>query len=292
MPERNEMKIGRNDPCPCGSGKKYKYCCGSSSSPVPVIGTKSRDYIALNRAIAYKGKIGKIREEFCIRFSDIQKKTIELIVKNLADKVADRGESITCHKGCSYCCSQFIGTTLEETEAIVYHLYNHEAVLNNFVKSYPIWRARVRENQVVFDKIEEEFNAFISGGRTGNSLLGYGEASISYLELNIPCPFLDNDECSIYEVRPYACASVVAITPGEWCSPANDNVCEVRMSNIVPKHVPYFREPSGMVYLPMPLGVYEILAGGFIWLSDLPGLKGLDIEAMTDPEVRPIIQKY
>ena len=21
------MKIGRNDPCPCGSGKKYKNCC-------------------------------------------------------------------------------------------------------------------------------------------------------------------------------------------------------------------------------------------------------------------------
>ncbi|ADH60340.1 preprotein translocase, SecA subunit [Thermoanaerobacter mathranii subsp. mathranii str. A3] len=23
-------KIGRNDPCPCGSGKKYKYCCGAN----------------------------------------------------------------------------------------------------------------------------------------------------------------------------------------------------------------------------------------------------------------------
>jgi len=23
-------KIGRNDPCPCGSGKKYKHCCGKS----------------------------------------------------------------------------------------------------------------------------------------------------------------------------------------------------------------------------------------------------------------------
>ncbi len=22
-----EKKIGRNDPCPCGSGKKYKQCC-------------------------------------------------------------------------------------------------------------------------------------------------------------------------------------------------------------------------------------------------------------------------
>jgi len=23
-----KKKIGRNDPCPCGSGKKYKKCCG------------------------------------------------------------------------------------------------------------------------------------------------------------------------------------------------------------------------------------------------------------------------
>jgi len=25
---RNNPKVGRNDPCPCGSGKKYKKCCG------------------------------------------------------------------------------------------------------------------------------------------------------------------------------------------------------------------------------------------------------------------------
>ena len=25
-----EKKIGRNDPCPCGSGKKYKFCCGKN----------------------------------------------------------------------------------------------------------------------------------------------------------------------------------------------------------------------------------------------------------------------
>jgi preprotein translocase subunit SecA len=23
-------KVGRNDPCPCGSGKKYKNCCGAA----------------------------------------------------------------------------------------------------------------------------------------------------------------------------------------------------------------------------------------------------------------------
>ena len=25
---RQNKKIGRNDPCSCGSGKKYKNCCG------------------------------------------------------------------------------------------------------------------------------------------------------------------------------------------------------------------------------------------------------------------------
>ncbi len=26
-PVRSEAKVGRNDPCPCGSGRKYKQCC-------------------------------------------------------------------------------------------------------------------------------------------------------------------------------------------------------------------------------------------------------------------------
>jgi preprotein translocase subunit SecA len=28
---RQQRKIGRNEPCPCGSGKKYKHCCGRAS---------------------------------------------------------------------------------------------------------------------------------------------------------------------------------------------------------------------------------------------------------------------
>ena len=29
-PAKSEKKVGRNDPCPCGSGKKYKQCCGKN----------------------------------------------------------------------------------------------------------------------------------------------------------------------------------------------------------------------------------------------------------------------
>lgn len=30
-PRRNRSKVGRNEPCPCGSEKKYKNCCGSAT---------------------------------------------------------------------------------------------------------------------------------------------------------------------------------------------------------------------------------------------------------------------
>ena len=29
--KRKETKVGRNDPCPCGSGKKYKKCHGTAA---------------------------------------------------------------------------------------------------------------------------------------------------------------------------------------------------------------------------------------------------------------------
>ncbi len=30
-PIETDQKTGRNDPCPCGSGKKYKKCCGAKN---------------------------------------------------------------------------------------------------------------------------------------------------------------------------------------------------------------------------------------------------------------------
>jgi len=39
--QRHAPKVGRNDPCPCGSGKKYKKCHGAEGGPPPEGGGKS-----------------------------------------------------------------------------------------------------------------------------------------------------------------------------------------------------------------------------------------------------------
>ena len=47
-------KIGRNDPCPCGSGKKYKQCCGRGDASQEVA-PDSHEY-AVARAMAWLGQ--------------------------------------------------------------------------------------------------------------------------------------------------------------------------------------------------------------------------------------------
>lgn len=47
MPTTKKKKIGRNDPCPCGSGKKYKKCCLGQLPPVTLSSDalKKKQYI-------------------------------------------------------------------------------------------------------------------------------------------------------------------------------------------------------------------------------------------------------
>ncbi len=59
-------KVGRNDPCPCGSGKKYKKCCGgnvTAEPPPPVFDRRimERDLLALRQTLEGKG-FGSVEE--------------------------------------------------------------------------------------------------------------------------------------------------------------------------------------------------------------------------------------
>lgn len=50
-------KVGRNDPCPCGSGKKYKKCCGKATAPVSLPDRRlmERDLRGIERLVESQG---------------------------------------------------------------------------------------------------------------------------------------------------------------------------------------------------------------------------------------------
>lgn len=150
-------KVGRNEPCPCGSGKKYKRCCGAGLHTY-VNGEKEIDYFKLNKEIAYKGKVGRMREESCIRYIRHKQAAFKVIKQKIIEQTAAVGETITCHKGCFFCCSQYVGASIQECEAIVYYLYQHENLLADFLQAYPKWREDVRKNESLFKRIGELYN--------------------------------------------------------------------------------------------------------------------------------------
>lgn len=290
-------KIGRNDPCPCGSGKKHKYCCGAISSSIQPANKQEPDCFMMNNEIAYKGRIGRQRRDFCISFIEHKKERIKDLTGLQSNEAATRGERISCQKGCDLCCSMYVESTLQECEAIVYYLYQNERVLESFLRTYPQWRERVRENGDLFKSCGRFWNEEVTPETARELKLALNEEEKRYMRQNIPCPFLDNHLCSVYEVRPYMCVAHIVLSPPEWCNPQNPNkpvIWKAIPTEMMKDDSFYYRNLGRLVITNTPIAIYEILKTGVSYFSmgGLPGFENLEYEFWGDPEVLPILRRY
>jgi len=275
-------KVGRNDPCPCGSGKKYKRCCGFVESRIHF--GKAVDSIDFTRRISYLGDIGAKREAFCRRYLEHKKQMLELISKAQIQKAKDVGKIVSCHKGCAICCDELILGSLQEGEVIAYYLYQHDSALNSFLEAFPGWLSEVSKHEDILTRMGNAHSK-VSDGQMNfermESIIG-GE-SVSYWKLHIHCPFLVNNQCSIYEVRPWACAALFST---ELCTLSGEGKhywLKIRH----PLDLPFWDGRLEVTYTGiMPMMVYEILTGSFQFLSQLPGLGKLTGEFYKDPAVK------
>lgn len=244
------------------------------------------DFIKLSREIAYRGKIGRRREEFCTEYIKHKKVLITRISKMQNDEAKAAGESITCRRGCPYssCCMEYVDATVQECEAIVYYLYHNEKALRLFLSNYPSWRQKVKMIEDIFRACKERSSTFMEVRQRD-----MGEAGERYFRQKIPCPFLENNLCSIYEVRPYACAGYYVTSPLSHCDPDYSGEVPVK------RHLPslevlntefYYEGLERPFLLCMQEAVYGILEQGYFYLSAIPGLEGLDREAIRDRKIR------
>ena len=281
------MSPERNAPCPCGSGKKYKKCCGAAAAIV------TPDAIGLNRGIAYKGAVGRARQSFCESYAAQKKALIKGIEDALRRDIESAGKTISCGKGCGACCCLFVVASLRECEAVVHYLYRHEAALQHFIRAFDGWRDGIRRIEPTFRRINDLNQKITAKNATGEEKSRFDEECGAYARAGIFCPFLVDGACSIYEVRPFVCAAVVATTPPGWCQPSHPRHAEAVFFKTVMKSgcdMPYFALPRGKdVFASMPSLVYNILCDGYAALAAVPGLENLESQAMSDPEVRAIL---
>ncbi len=126
-----------------------------------------------------------------------------------ANEVKSSGKTISCEKGCAACCYQAI--PLAEIEA-----YNIAQVVENLPEPR---RVNIEKR---FDDASRHFHEIGWFQKLDEcALLPKEERQkivMEYFYENVPCPFLEEGACSIYENRPLACREYLVTSPAENCS--------------------------------------------------------------------------
>jgi Fe-S-cluster containining protein len=137
------------------------------------------------------------------------------LVELAVHEVEAERRTITCRAGCGACCRQLV--PLAEAEA------RH---LRALVDALPEpRRSEVRR------RFAEALRQFDNAGllatlrqvealdRAGRRRLG-----LDYFLRRIPCPFLEDESCSIHPNRPIACREYLVTSPAEYCANPRDNI--------------------------------------------------------------------
>ncbi len=147
------------------------------------------------------------------------------IVRNVENAIIGRvheearaaGSPISCHAGCAACCRQMVPVSLFEAESLM-----------SWIGSLP------KDRQA---EIEARFHRALAALRDAGVLekildpdwpVERGLATpfaIQYFHAYVACPFLENENCGIYSIRPLACREYMVTSPPELCQdPAKNDV--------------------------------------------------------------------
>jgi Fe-S-cluster containining protein len=250
--------------------------------------------LLLNKEIAYAGNIGIKRREFCIDFIEKKQGVIKEIQESQAEAVKANGQQITCHKGCAHCCHFYMHANIQECEAIVYYLYNNESVFETYIKNYIDWRQKLSQNGDIFKNCARLWYEKRVAGAGQKEEDAFGAESNRYRDQGLPCPFLIDGVCSIYEVRPYMCAGTVSSSPSQWCAKGSFNTPTIYKTQTpaVFDRSFYYKNLDDYILTFFPITVYHLLESGYKMLEKITGLNGLEETALKDPAVKCIIQKH
>ena len=127
-------------------------------------------------------------------------------------RAREAGLTISCQMGCAACCRMLVPLSAPEAFA-----------LREYVEQLPTdRRTQLRQRisttkdrlqrEAVWDRLHDVAEA--SRPMPDEELDPINRA---YYALRIPCPYLENEMCSIYEARPAACRELLVTSPAELC---------------------------------------------------------------------------
>ena len=131
------------------------------------------------------------------------------------------GRSISCRMGCAACCRMLVPLSPPEAFSLL-----------DYVEQLPEERRAALEGKLEVSKAALAAHGVLDPLRA----VAHADAPMSdeqlepinraYYALRHPCPFLENEMCSIYEARPAACRELLVTSPAQLCNDMAENPVE------------------------------------------------------------------
>jgi Fe-S-cluster containining protein len=142
----------------------------------------------------------------------------EQIVSAAVEAAAGEGRRVSCRAGCGACCRQLVVISLTDAEA-----------LGQLVATMPAERQAVIRHRFATAIARLETAGLLDANEPkGDRHLiqrlpdGVDQRPLPlaqrYFQLQIACPFLEDESCGIYDDRPLVCREYLVTSPAEDCS--------------------------------------------------------------------------
>ncbi len=148
-------------------------------------------------------------------------------------RVTERGLAISCRKGCAACCRMLVPVSAPEAFALHDRVQALPAERRDALMAKAAQARAKLEQAGLLARLTELAEA--DRPLTDEDFEPINRA---YYALRLPCPFLEDELCTIYDDRPAACRELLVTTPAELCNDLAHNpvkplpVC-VRVSTVL-----------------------------------------------------------
>jgi Fe-S-cluster containining protein len=131
----------------------------------------------------------------------------DILVSRAIDKQVRSGNTLSCKPACAACCRQMVPVSAPEAFLIMDMIHVIQKEFNSGLpERFKEVENTVKKNRLLFPLLEDEYD--------DNRMMDLAER---YFWMQMPCPFLENDSCTIYPYRPVACREYNVTSPPENC---------------------------------------------------------------------------
>ncbi len=131
------------------------------------------------------------------------------IVGKITEEAEQAGQPISCRAGCGACCRQMVPVSLFEAEALTEWMRTlPEERRAELAARFHRALSALREAGVIDSILDERWT--LEEERAA-------QLAIDYFHAGVPCPFLEDESCSIHPIRPLSCREYLVTSPPALC---------------------------------------------------------------------------